>query len=217
MFSGTTARWLFLCTGVFLAILVPFGLFEDQIETWTDSFLQSASHQTGLVAVVLSSLLAADILIPTPSSVVSTAAGFFLGFVGGTIASLTGMTVSCIVGYWIGAKFGRPVANRVVGNNELKRLENMSHRFGDWVIVVSRPVPMLAEASVLFAGISRMPLYRFLLLSTLSNLGISAAYAAVGAFSATVNSFLLAFAGAILVPLVAMLATRSSEKPTRTG
>ena len=66
----------------------------------------------------------------------------------------------------------------------------MRHRFGEWVIVVSRPIPVLAEASVLFAGLSGMPASRFLLLSTLSNLGISAVYAAVGAFSASTNSFL---------------------------
>jgi hypothetical protein len=57
-----------------------------------------------------------------------------------------------------------------------------------------------------------MPLYQYLLLSTLSNLGISAVYAAVGALSATVNSFLLAFSGSILVPLMAMLLVGSKPK-----
>jgi len=56
-----------------------------------------------------------------------------------------------------------------------------------------------------------MPMHQFLLLSTLSNLGISAVYAAVGAFSATVNSFLFAFGGSILVPLVAMILTKSRQ------
>jgi len=43
-----------------------------------------------------------------------------------------------------------------------------------------------------------------MLLTALSNLGISAVYAAVGAFSSNVNSFLLAFFGAILAPAAAM-------------
>lgn len=205
MFNRNTYRWLLLCTAILAIILIPFFLFGDRIETWTDNFLLSASDQSGWIAMVLGSLLASDILLPVPSSMVSTAAGFFLGFMGGVFTSLAGMTVCCISGFLLGAKFGRPIACRLVGNNELKRLEKMSHRFGDWVIVVSRPVPVLAEASVLFAGISRMPAYRFLLLSTLSNFGISAVYAAVGAFSATINSFLLAFAGSILVPSIAMV------------
>ncbi|HUX75966.1 MAG TPA: VTT domain-containing protein [Anaerolineae bacterium] len=192
-------------------ILVPFFLFGEQIETWTESFLESASNQSTWVALVLGSLLATDILVPVPSSLTSTAAGFFLGLAGGTATSLAGMTVSCVVGYWLGARFGRPVANRLVGEQELARLEKLSQRFGDWVIVVTRAVPVLAEASALFAGISGMPMHQFLLLSTLSNLGISAVYAAVGAFSATVNSFLFAFGGSILVPLVAMILTKSRQ------
>ncbi len=65
------------------------------------------------------------------------------------------------------------------------------------------PVPVLAEASVLFAGMSKMNFRRFLIISTLSNLGISIVYAAVGAYSVSENSFLLAFAGAIIIPAVA--------------
>jgi membrane protein DedA with SNARE-associated domain len=84
------------------------------------------------------------------------------------------------------------------------------------VIVITRPVPVLAEASVLFAGMSRMPTGQFMLLTMLSNLGISAVYAAVGAFSANANSFLLAFAGSILIPLVAMLAAKTRRKPQST-
>jgi hypothetical protein len=43
------------------------------------------------------------------------------------------------------------------------------------------------------------------MLSTLSNLAISAVYAAIGAMSASVNSFLLAMAGSIMVPWLAMI------------
>jgi len=212
MNNANIYRWSFLCAGILAIILVPYFLFGAQIEAWTEAMLRSAEHQSGWVALVLSSLLAVDILVPVPSSLVSTAAGFLLGFVPGTVASWIGMTVSCIAGYYLGAKLGCPVANQVVGSVELGRLQAMHHRFGDWVIVVSRPVPVLAEASVLFAGISHMPLYRFLLLSTLSNLGISVVYATVGAFSATSSSFLLAFAASILVPLAGMMVMSRLEK-----
>jgi hypothetical protein len=49
---------------------------------------------------------------------------------------------------------------------------------------------------------------RFLALSSLANLGISAAYAAVGALSANVNSFAMAFAGALLLPAAALAGAR---------
>jgi uncharacterized membrane protein YdjX (TVP38/TMEM64 family) len=201
-------RWLLLGLIILAFILIPFVLFADTIEMWTQDFLESAGERSALVAAVLGTLLAIDILLPVPSSVVSTAAGLFLGFTGGMMTSLVGMTFSCSAGFWLGARFGRPMASRLVGTGELQRLEEMSRRVGDWLIVVARPVPVLAEASILFAGMSRMPPHRFVLLTTLSNLGISAVYAGIGALSATLNSFLLAVAASILVPLLAMMIMR---------
>ena len=59
---------------------------------------------------------------------------------------------------------------------------------------------MIAETSVVFAGMSKMPLPQFLLIASLSNLGISLAYAGIGAYSLSSNSFLLAFLASIAVP-----------------
>lgn len=204
MFSNPTVRWSILIVVVFALILIPFMLFGEQIEVWTDNFIQTMSEHKGIVALVLGGLLASDIFVPIPSSLTSTAAGIALGFVPGMLTSCAGMTISCVIGFWVGHKFGRPAAERFVGAAELDRLQALGRRYGDWVILVSRPVPMLAEASVLFAGIGHMSWWRFMLLSTLSNLGISAVYAAVGALSANANSFLLAFFGAILIPALAM-------------
>lgn len=216
MFKSKAFRWTVLILVVLAVILVPFMLFGEQIEIWTENFVHSAADRPLLTGVVLGGMLASDILAPIPSSMVSTASGFVLGFVRGTLVSLAGMTISCMLGYWIGAQFGRPAAARFVDEADLDRLEVLSARFGDWVILISRPVPVLAEASILFAGISRVPFLRFALLTTLSNLGISAVYAAVGAFSSTVNSFLLAFGGAILIPWIAMLLI-GKTKPAVSG
>jgi uncharacterized membrane protein YdjX (TVP38/TMEM64 family) len=163
----------------------------------------------------LALLLASDILLPIPSSLASTAAGIFAGFVGGTLASWVGMTVSCVIGYRL-AQLGRPLVRGLVGGRELDRLEMMNRRFGMWaVVLICRSVPVLGEASVLFAGMNNMPFGQFLSLVALANLAISIVYAAVGAFSATVNSFLFAFGGSIVVlgllTLVVQLRTR--ERP----
>ncbi len=204
MFSSPVVRWSILVVAVLAVILVPFMLFGGQIEVWTENFIETMSEQKGIVVLVLGGLLASDIFVPVPSSLVSTAAGLILKFVPGMLTSWAGMTISCLIGFWVGHRFGRPAAERFVGVAELNRLEKLSQQYGDWAILISRPVPMLAEASVLFAGISQMSWWRFVLLSTLSNLGISAVYAFVGAFSASANSFLLAFFGAILIPGLAM-------------
>ena len=79
-----------------------------------------------------------------------------------------------------------------------------AERYGDWVIIVLRPVPVLAEASLVFAGMAGMGGRRFAMLTSCANLGVSAAYAGVGAYAVNAESFLLAFAGSIAVPLAAM-------------
>jgi len=81
-------------------------------------------------------------------------------------------------------------------------------RYGPFALVVCRPIPVLAESSVVFAGLVRSPVGSFIWLTTLSNLGIALAYAAVGAYSMRVQSFLLTFLGALALPGVAMLVGR---------
>jgi uncharacterized membrane protein YdjX (TVP38/TMEM64 family) len=208
MLQRTSVRWTLLVLLVLLFILVPYFLFASQLEAWTEDVLEAAGDRSVLIAALLATVLAVDIVLPIPNSLVSTAAGFFLGFPAGTIVAWIGNTTSCILGYWLGSRFGRPVANRLVGADELERLEGSADRLGDWVLVISRAVPVMGEASVLFAGMSRMPVRRFLFVIALSNLGMSAIYAAVGAYAAEVNTFLLAFFGAILVPAIAMLIVR---------
>ena len=142
-----------------------------------------------------------------PSSIVSTAAGVLLGFWRGSAVVWTGMMVACLIGYWLGTR-ASGTARRFVGDAGLARAEALMGRYGDWAIVICRPVPVLAEASVIFAGLVRAPFGRFLALTTLSNLGIALGYAAFGAFSMRMDSFLLAFLGALVIPGAAILIAR---------
>jgi len=54
----------------------------------------------------------------------------------------------------------------------------------------------------------RAPFRRFLVMTTASNLGIALGYAAIGAYSMRLESFLVAFAGAITLPGLAWIAGR---------
>ncbi len=208
MVSPTFVRWSLLIALLLAVVLVPFALIGEPIEAWTDSFLRTAADHPLSTALVLGGLLISDILLPIPSSIVSTSAGYLLGFIGGTITSFLGMTLGSVCGYWLGSSPGHALTRRLVGKEELERMRRLHERFGDRAIVLARPIPVLAEISTFFAGIAGMPFRRFLLLAALSNLGVSLAYAAVGAYSATVDSFLVAFAGAILLPAIGLIAAR---------
>jgi len=165
-------------------------------------------------ATAIGGLLASDVVLPIPSSVVSAGAGMLLGFSRGVAVVWLGMTASCLIGYLIGAS-SADAARRFVGRDGLIRASALAESYGDLMLVVSRPVPVLAEASVIFAGVVRTPFRRFLAMTSAANLGVAAGYAAIGAFSMRVESLLLAFAGAIAVPGLAMLVARLWLGPTR--
>jgi uncharacterized membrane protein YdjX (TVP38/TMEM64 family) len=199
-------RWAVVSAIIVALILVPFFLFEDQFTAF-GQHLATGGASRWYVAVGIAALLAGDVVLPVPSSITSAAAGALLGFWPGLLVIWVGMTVSCIVGYYLGAR-GGGVARRFVGEAGLARAEQLAARYGDVGFVICRPVPVLAEASVIFAGLVRAPLGRFMHLIGWSNLGIAAGYAAVGAFSMRADSFLIAFGGALLLPACAWMVAR---------
>jgi len=204
----TGLRWTLIGLAAAALVIVPFLVFGEQLEGWTRQLVEGPRQNPGVVALLLGGLLGSDILLPVPSSIVSTACGLFLGFVRGSLVSWGGMVVSCLAGYVLAATLGRPFVSRMVGEHAMHHFEQLRERYGDWVIILARPIPVLAEISVLFAGLGRMPFWRFVWLSTLSNLGISMVYAGIGAFSANLNAFLPAVAGSVLVPGAGMLWAR---------
>ncbi|WP_437965665.1 VTT domain-containing protein [Sorangium sp. So ce260] len=203
--------WAAFSCLLLLAILVPFFLFADRIEAAARAFL--AAPPSGVaVALALGGLLAGDVVLPVPSSFVSTAAGGLLGFWRGTAVSWAGMTAGAGLGYLLGARAGAPALQRMVGEAELARLTRAAERHGPWFLLLFRGVPVLSEASVVFAGAGRMPRRAFFTVTALANLGISATYAAVGASAARLTSVLLLFAGVVLLPGLAMLLVRLPER-----
>jgi uncharacterized membrane protein YdjX (TVP38/TMEM64 family) len=201
--SRVLRGWASFCGLLLAAILIPFALFGEQLERALGHLLQTPppAWQAGLL---LGALLAGDIVLPLPSSLLNTAAGALVGFWGGLACSWTGMMVGSAVGYLLGARAGAATLRRLAGEAELARVARAAERYGHWFLLLFRGVPVLAEASVVFAGLSRMPWRRFLALCALANLAISASYAAVGARAMEAGSFLWLFAGLVLLPALAL-------------
>lgn len=195
-------RWAVIWVVLIGLVLVPFFLFEAEFNAFA-ARMTSGDRAAWLASTSIFGLLALDVILPVPSSIVSTAAGVLLGFWRGAAIVWTGMMVACLIGYALGAR-ASGLARRFVGADGLQRADRLVQRYGDWTIVMCRPVPVLAEASVIFAGLVGAPFARFLTLAALANLGIALGYAAFGAFSMSVDSFLVAFLGALIIPGVVM-------------
>lgn len=200
-------RWCAAAALVLLLILGPFFLWEEAILAWSRGMLETPSSRWA-IGGMLAALLAGDLILPIPSSLLSTAAGSLLGLWPGALTTWTGMTAGSWIGYGLGTGPGRKATRRFVGEQEIARVSGLHARIGDWSVVVFRAVPVLAEASVVFAGVAGMPARRFLLMAGLSNAGIAITYAAVGAYAMEVESFLPVFAGAVGLPGLVMFLLR---------
>lgn len=197
-------------------ILVPFALWDDPMPSLSAHWLHPDRSGKWEIGLAVAALLAADVILPIPSSIVSTSAGYLLGIAAGTAASFIGMTAGAVIGYVIGLRAGRSALRHIVTADQQARLEASAERGGNWLIALSRSIPVLAEASVIVAGAARMSFPRFLTVTALSNLGVAVVYATAGAVSATSGSFFLALGAALALPLP-FLAIRRYLSATHRG
>ena len=86
-----------------------------------------------------------------------------------------GSVVGAVAGYYIGAWGGRPLLDRYggyvgIGEDDLDRADAWFDRWGAWAVFFGRMVPLVRTFVSYPAGISRMPMPRFLLFTTLGSL-----------------------------------------------
>lgn len=96
------------------------------------------------------------------------------------VLATVGSVVGAVVGYYIGAWGGRPLLDRYgryvgIGASDLDRADRWFERWGTWAVFFGRMVPLVRTFVSYPAGISRMPMGRFLLYSTLGSLPWNAA------------------------------------------
>ncbi|MEW5727028.1 MAG: VTT domain-containing protein [Pseudomonadota bacterium] len=205
------ARWTAVAVLVVAAVLAPFLVMDAWFAPTVERGLAAAGAEGVFVAVV--ALLSADVLLPVPSSVVGVAAGTTLGPWLGAAAVWLGLTTGCVVAYWLGARAASPLARRVLlSDADIARAAALADRFGPGTLVLARAVPVLAEASVVAAGMVGMPLARVLAVTALANLGVAAVLAWAGARAADHHGSAWAFAASVAIPAAAWLAARTARR-----
>ena len=207
-------RPLLLLAAVLLVPILPFLLLHGRIDQWY-SHWQAASPSRPVVAIVIIGLLSMDIFLPVPSSLVSTLGGKELGALGGAAASWLGMSIGAMLGFAVARRWGRPIALWLVGDKDLERIEQASQLWGTWALVLTRAVPVLAEACVLLLGTQRMSWRQFLPPVLLANLGIAVAYSALGELASRQGWLPSALAVSLALPILitALLRRRWGAAP----
>lgn len=105
---------------------------------------------SGAAAALGVGLLVADIALPVPSSVVMLAHGALFGVVPGAALSLLGRTGNAVVGVLAGRGAGALLGRRSGADGG--RAAELVGRWGLPAVVLTRPVPVLAESTLVAAA-----------------------------------------------------------------
>ena len=168
------------------------------------SSLTSLIGNHGLYAVFL--LMAVDAVLPAASELVmvyagALAAGAFAGqhvdlfgsrisshawaYVAMALAGTLGYLVGSVVGWAIGLYGGRPLLERRgrwlhLGEDKLQRAERWFDRWDDLAVLIGRLTPVVRSFISIPAGIFRMPLWRYTVLTLIGSAVWAFALAGVG-------------------------------------
>jgi uncharacterized membrane protein YdjX (TVP38/TMEM64 family) len=198
--------WLFLALAV--AFLVPFLIWGGTIEQvfsqqGTVEWLASFGRWAWAAGFAL---LAADLILPIPGTVVMSAFGFVYGPLLGGVLSVAGSFVSGALAYWLCRALGRGAARRILGERDLERGERVFAHVGGWLVVLSRWLPLFPEVIACMAGLTRMRASTFHLALACGSLPLGFTFAAVG--HAGVQHPTLALALSALAPPALWLAVQ---------
>lgn len=205
-----------LVSALFLSVfIIPFVAFGHSLEQFARSFL--AKDEDDLIAMLLAGvLLAGDAVLPTPSSVIATLLAAKTGFWPAALVNAVSLSLACVIAFLLGRGGGAALARS--GRALPPGFVGWVQRHGLIAVLLCRPVPVLAEASLIVAGAARHEPRVLLAWCCASQVLLGAAYAFAGSGwgSGQWNSIAVFF-GSIVIPLsgaaIVAIALRRPAKP----
>lgn len=179
---------------IVFCVLLVFGLAVWLDIDWLNhpkSYLISLGNWTPIAAIAL---LALDIVLPIPGSIVMVLMGHLYGALLGAFISFAGMMVSSLLGYGIGRWM---IWRNKPTDLDRIRAQKFMDQWGDLALLVSRPIPVLSESVVILAGAQKMAFKKVFVFCALGWLPTAITYALIGAYSFSAASNIWAFMGVI--------------------
>ena len=174
-----------------LAVILVFIAFEP-LEAQMQEVLHALRAHPAEYALLSFLVLASDVVLPVPSSIVMHMNGAVLGASSGIGLSLLSSLLSAVIGYYIGRLINvRGKSLSQATSNE--RATSLLHRYGGIAVLVTRGFPVLAESVSIVCGYSRMPLRYYLFLNLLGYLPVVTIYGVFGQLGLEGHAFLLSF------------------------
>ena len=193
-------KWLLFIIVFFTTIIIPAIFLETPFSRYGEMSLAWAGENTLYTSIVVVTALTADVFLPVPNGLTNTLAGASLGWALASFIVWIGLNLGAVFGYLVGRYAARPLAEKIVGRDDLKKAEDSAKDIDVMGLILARPVPAFAELSTIAAGITKMPFKKFTYVMILSNIGVEVIFSGLGAAALSSGSSTLAFFGAALFP-----------------
>jgi len=157
-------------------------------EPWARAWMANAGVSGAAVVV---GLLAVDIFIPVPSSIIMILSGAAFGVAWGSLLAFAGSIGGEWLGFELARKYGTALSTRFIGDErERQRLNDALMTHGAAAIAVTRALPVVMETMSIVAGLSPMRRSTFLIASAIGTAPIVVVYAYAGAKSRETGSLI---------------------------
>lgn len=193
---------ILILIAVALAIpIVPFVIWGQALEQAARAW-EETQPRPMVMAIVLFGLLSLDVFLPVPSSLINTLAGAKLGVITGATVCFSGLTVGAAIGFGLAKLAGPAVQRRWLADTDAESLKKFAESWGVVTLVITRALPILAEAAVVLLGIQGLSWRKFWPPILLANAGIAVAYSAFGNLAAKQEWLVVALAISAGLPLL---------------
>jgi uncharacterized membrane protein YdjX (TVP38/TMEM64 family) len=113
--------------------------------------------------VIILTMIAQMFLFVVPSWLLMIVTVLAYGKFWGVVLSIAAVFVASTVGYFIGRGLSENTLNRLIGEENEKKLEDTLHQYGVGAVVIFRLAPFLSNDAISFvAGILNMSYWRFI-------------------------------------------------------
>lgn len=163
-------------------IVVPFALWGE----WFGAFLnwqgtcELLEKNRSWAWFLGIGLLISDLFLPIPGTVVMSALGWIYGPILGGLSAAAGSFLSAHVAYELSRAIGRPIAERLAGEEGLNEAAAWFSRRCGPAVAFSRCLPVLNEAVACLAGMSLFSRREFAWAALLGSVPVGFSFAWIG-------------------------------------
>jgi uncharacterized membrane protein YdjX (TVP38/TMEM64 family) len=205
-------RYWILTGSLLVFFLASFGVMTAlHVSFLEDPTAWMHDHGGPWAAVAGVGLLISDVFLPVPSSLVMVAHGALFGVAVGTALSLLGSVGATVLGFYVGRR-GGPLLARLVSDAEKARADAILKRWGMLAVLITRPIPLLAETTAILAGASPMGWGKMLLSALAGSAPAALLYALTGATAKSFSSGVVMFGVVMLIAAVTWFGGKSLGK-----